>query len=157
MDVLARYIGTYSVNLIKEGKYLEAVDAFNKYGVVTIPQYFDIYTRLAREIIHRGNPEAMSSLRELLFKLSTTTGAQQQFPAKFKDYLFIAHLFTLKHYCSRKKDLVYFGAKQAISLLRYTKDIQPDAAFYEAGRAAKVRFALLDVSPVISLTDHMLQ
>ena len=52
--------------------------------------------------------------------------------------MMIVHLITLKSYCSSKKDLQVFAAKQAISLLRYTDDIPVDYAFYEAGKMAKV-------------------
>jgi intraflagellar transport protein 172 len=44
---------------------------------------------------------------------------------------------TLRNYCSKKRDLAYFAAKQSISLLRYTREISPDKAFYDAGHYAK--------------------
>ena len=58
-------------------------------------------------------------------------------PSEFKNYLTIAHLAHLRNTTSKKKGLEYFCAKQAISLLRYTKDIPVDITYYEAGKSAK--------------------
>lgn len=63
-------------------------------------------------------------------------------PPDFHTYMIIVHLITLKSYCSSKKDLHPFAAKQAISLLRYTNDIPVDYAFYEAGKMAKVNISI---------------
>lgn len=140
MDVLAKYIGTYVVQLIKENRFGDAAESFTKYGIVLHLQYFDIYTRITREILHNGNAEEISSLREMLYKLvqtKPTNSTQPQVPAKFNEYLFIAHLMTMKNYCTKKRDLTYFAAKESISLLRYTNEIPADRAFYEAGSASK--------------------
>jgi len=59
-------------------------------------------------------------------------------PSTFNTYMLIVHLIMLKSYCSSKKDLHQFAAKQAISLLRYTNDIPVDYAFYDAGKLSKV-------------------
>jgi len=68
------------------------------------------------------------------------SGSEQNgsLPQPFYTYMTIVHLITLKSYCSVKKDLQTFAAKQAISLLRYTNDIPVDYAFYEAGKLSKV-------------------
>ena len=68
-DALQKYLGTYAVQLIKERKFLDAAEAFNRYSVPCTSQFFDIYTRLSKEILHDLKPESVSALREVLFKL----------------------------------------------------------------------------------------
>jgi intraflagellar transport protein 172 len=63
---------------------------------------------------------------------------KQKLLEKFGQYLDIAHLLSNRSYCSTKKELLYFAAKQSISLLRYTKVLPVDKTFMEAGKAAKV-------------------
>ncbi len=60
-------------------------------------------------------------------------------PDDVRASLAITHLGAMKSLCARKPELATFAAKQAISLLRHTKSIPVDRAFYEAGRLAKVR------------------
>lgn len=54
----------------------------------------------------------------------------------------ISHLKGLQTKCKNSQELAAVAAKQAISLLRYTKVLRPDAAFFEAGQAAKVQYTL---------------
>jgi intraflagellar transport protein 172 len=58
--------------------------------------------------------------------------------ATFEKFMIITHLTALKEFCSQKKELQSFAAKQSIALLRYCDLIAPDRAFYDAGLAAKV-------------------
>jgi intraflagellar transport protein 172 len=69
----------------------------------------------------------------MLYKLVKQPGV----PSQFTQYLIIAHLSNLRNKSSLKKDLIYFAAKQSISLLRYTSDIPVDKTFYSAGKHAK--------------------
>ncbi|KAJ3395502.1 hypothetical protein HDU92_005616 [Lobulomyces angularis] len=138
-DALNKYLLICCSNLIKESKYEQAVKYVVKHGVPANPNAFDTYIRITREVLHNGSNDGMALLREMLFKLvhGSTLLSQQGIPPNFNVYLMIAHLNTLKNYCSKKKELLYFGAKQSISLLRYIKDIPADKAFFEAGSAAK--------------------
>ncbi|KAJ3290304.1 hypothetical protein HK104_006864 [Borealophlyctis nickersoniae] len=141
-DILNKYLLTFAVQMIKEGKFESAVPQIVKYGVPANPSNFDVYMRLTREILHRLPSESvMTELREMLFKLvhGSSFSPQPNIPADFSTYLFIAHLITLRNYCAKKRDLGYFAAKQSIALLRYTREIPVDRAFYEAGKFAKAR------------------
>ena len=46
----------------------------------------------------------------------------------------------MKEKIKNNTELNVLLAKQSIALLRYTNDIRPDVAFFEAGQAAKVFF-----------------
>ncbi|TPX62114.1 hypothetical protein PhCBS80983_g00643 [Powellomyces hirtus] len=137
--VLNKYLVACCAMLIREEKFDQAVARLNEYGVLFSSANYDLYVRLTREVLRKGTEENISALREMLFKLVHGQGMtpQQGIPTEFDRYLFIAHIVTLKHYCGKKRDLTNFAAKQAISALRYTKEIPADRAFYEAGKAAK--------------------
>ncbi|KAJ1542553.1 hypothetical protein HK096_009264, partial [Nowakowskiella sp. JEL0078] len=68
-DVLNKYLVLYCVTLMKESKYEIAIDEVIKYGVPVETSNHDLYTRLSRELLHKGTFESISSLREMLFKL----------------------------------------------------------------------------------------
>ncbi|KAJ3089478.1 hypothetical protein HK102_006328 [Quaeritorhiza haematococci] len=140
-EVLIKYLLMYCLTLLKDSKYEHAVHQIVKYNVPSNPSCFDLYLRLAREILNSRSAagEGLTALREMLFKLvhGSTLTPQTSIPTPFHDLLTITHLVTLRNYCAKKRDLLTFAAKQSISLLRYTKEITPDKAFYEAGAAAK--------------------
>ena len=85
--------------------------------------------------------EDFLNLRTMLYQLvhpNHTTSPSPKMQEMFGPLLQIAHTLHLRNYCSTKKDLQVFAAKQAISALRYTATIPSDRAFLEAGQTAKV-------------------
>ncbi|KAI9096123.1 hypothetical protein DFS34DRAFT_154359 [Phlyctochytrium arcticum] len=138
-EALSKYLVACCASLIKSAKYEEAVNRITKYNVPSTAKMFDMYTRLSREILRAGVIEQISSLREMLFKLVHGNGftPQPNVPQEFELLLYISHMAVLKHYCTKKRDLIYFAAKNAISMLRYIKNIPVDRAFFEAGESAK--------------------
>ncbi len=54
---------------MKEGRVEQAVKHFAKYGTPLISTNFDLYDRLASEVLRRGRPDAIASLRDMVFKL----------------------------------------------------------------------------------------
>ncbi|KAJ3029187.1 hypothetical protein HK097_005841, partial [Rhizophlyctis rosea] len=130
-ETLNKYLLRHSVTKIQDHDFGSAVSMILKYDVPTQPQNHDVYLRLAREILKSGkeSPETVTSLREVLFKLSSI-------PA-FQTYLQITHLQTLRTYCLKKRDLAHFSGRQSIAMLRYIRDVPVDKAFYEAGLYAK--------------------
>ncbi|KAJ3152666.1 hypothetical protein HDU86_005539 [Geranomyces michiganensis] len=138
--VLNKYLVACCAKLIREEKFDQAVARLAEHGALYSPANADLYLRLAREVLAKGSAENISALREMLFKLVNGQNLTTQtpgIPPELDRYLYIAHIVTLQHYCAKKRDLAYFAAKQAIAALRYTKEIPPDRAFYEAGKAAK--------------------
>ncbi|KAJ1554535.1 hypothetical protein HK405_004770, partial [Cladochytrium tenue] len=160
-EVLNKYLSIHVVGLIKDSKFDLAAQQVAKHGVFHTSNNFDIYARLAREIIYDGSPAGFTALREVLFKLcggpitsatgatsttsavapagtSNASGSPGSVPKELNRYMFITHLVTLRNYCAKKREMAYFSAKLSVSLLRYSGDIPPDRTFYEAGFYSKL-------------------
>lgn len=105
---------------------------FAKHGTPRISSNYDFYEILAKEIIqNNASNDSMISLKEMLCHL-------QPLPDNLEKYLFISHLKSTKEKIKGNPELNTILAKVAIALLRYTNEIRPDVAFFEAGQAAKV-------------------
>ncbi|KAH9246952.1 hypothetical protein BASA81_015465 [Batrachochytrium salamandrivorans] len=138
-EVLFKYLLVFAAAMIRDKKYEAAATTFVKYGVPQQPENFDLYMCITQGILKGSSFTGVTVLRDFLFKLihGTSITPHEIIAKKFGAFLLISHLGALKLYCLKKRDLNYFAAKQAISLLRYTKMIQPDRAFLEAGQASK--------------------
>lgn len=143
-DVLAKYLASYTTILTTQGKYQTAVKAIAKYGSPSSQNNLELYQRIATLVLKdpESQAEDFTNLRSMLYQLVYGGGvtAQPKMLEMFGSMLQIAHTLHLRGYCSKKKDLAYFAAKQAISALRYTKTIPSDRAFLEAGQQSKVLF-----------------
>ncbi|KAJ3338128.1 hypothetical protein HDU91_001310, partial [Kappamyces sp. JEL0680] len=141
VEVLGKYLASYTTLLVTQGKYQVAARAIAKYGSPAIPANFDLYQRIAQLVLKdpESTAEDFSNLREMVYKLvhGTGTAPQPKLVEMFGSILQIAHTLHLRGHCSTKKELLFFAAKQAISALRYTTTIPADRAFLEAGQAAK--------------------
>ncbi|KAJ3216179.1 hypothetical protein HDU67_009828 [Dinochytrium kinnereticum] len=138
-DVLSKYMTAFTRAMMKEAKFDQAVQQIAKYGVAVTPSSQDMFLQLAREVLQYGSPTSLTALREMLFKMVHQNGpTSASLPQEFSRKLTISHLLTLRNFCGKKRELLYFAAKISISLLRYCKDIGPDRAFYEAGQYAKL-------------------
>lgn len=120
--------------LYKAGRPETAVKQFAKHGTPNVPGNYEFYEILAKEII-QNNPssDTLISVKDMLYHL-------QPLSHNLENYLFISHLKSLKEKIKNNTELNVLLAKQSIALLRYTNDIRPDVAFFEAGQAAKVFF-----------------
>ncbi|VDO47855.1 unnamed protein product [Onchocerca flexuosa] len=71
--LLDKYVALYATELIKEKKYAEATVLFEKYGASSNPNNFNIYQKLAEEVINvrnMDNPNVYrrwATLRNVLF------------------------------------------------------------------------------------------
>lgn len=134
-----KYFVRYSRGLLENGSESDFVQLIGQIMRLNVPwtsASMAIYLQLCRQALHRGPSEALSKLREILFKLSSQLS--DKLPAEFEPFVNVTHLLALKALCQRKKDLEPFAVKQAVSLLRYIDLIPADEAFYEAGLHAKV-------------------
>ena len=138
-DVLQKYLMTFVVKSVADEKYETAAGALVKYSAPTSSVNFDIYTKIATELLQEQPTNGITSLRNFLFKLiyGATLKPQEAINARFGKHLWISHLLNMKNNCSKNRDLIYFAAKQSISLLRYSNLIPADRAFLDAGQAAK--------------------
>ncbi|EGF80053.1 hypothetical protein BATDEDRAFT_11418, partial [Batrachochytrium dendrobatidis JAM81] len=138
-EVFNKYLLAYITSLLRDNKNETAAACVIKYGVPQNVENFQVYTHLARSLLKEQTTTGIAILRDFLFKLiyGTLFKPQPAISEQFGSLLLISHFMALKNYCFKRRDLHYFAVKQAISLLRYTCDIQVDQAFLDAGQAAK--------------------
>ncbi|KAJ3253804.1 hypothetical protein HK103_005291 [Boothiomyces macroporosus] len=141
IEILSKYLASYCTLLVTQSNYHTAVNVINQYGAPPSQNILELYKRISIAVLKDRNstPENIASLRNMLFQLIHGTGivANPKLLEAFGLYLTIAHYMNLHYMCSKKRDLLYFAAKQAISLLRYTNILPADKTFLEAGQAAK--------------------
>ncbi|RKP02229.1 hypothetical protein CXG81DRAFT_25089 [Caulochytrium protostelioides] len=78
--------------------------------------------------------EHVSGLRDVLYAI---TQGGTQYASVLGEPLLVAHLLTSRYYCAKRAGLLPFAAKQAVSLLRYTRWLRPDVAFHDAGHLCR--------------------
>ena len=73
--VLHKYVAMYAATLIKEGKIMEALDLYVRYGAPAAQQNFNIYKRIVNDVLNQNGlmkAEAYrmwADLRDMLFDL----------------------------------------------------------------------------------------
>jgi intraflagellar transport protein 172 len=158
-DCLAKYSAQYAKHLVTRGDYQGAVEVFQKYMVPSNPAVFDLYKRIAHEILAMdpAREAALKSLKEVLYKLvSSLQGnpAHQQ----FQRLLYIVHFVTMKMECERS-GLGDIAAKIAVALVRYCTEIPADKAFHDAGQLCKKQnwfnMAFVFFNRYLDLTEAM--
>lgn len=123
--------------LYKQGRPETAVRQFAKHGTPNIPGNYEFYDILAKDVIqNESSSDTMISLKEMLYRLHPLS-------LTLEKYLFISHLKSIKENLKGNSEFCVIIAKQSIALLRYTNEIRPDVAFFEAGQAAKACFNYL--------------
>jgi intraflagellar transport protein 172 len=140
-EVQAKYTASYCTLLITQNKYHEAVRVLAKFGAPPSQSNLELYQRLAMLVLRdpKSTETDYLNLRQVMYRLvyGSSIAPQPKMEEKFGQLLWISHLSTLKAYCNSKKELQTLASKQAIALLRYTKQIPADYAFLEAGQSAK--------------------
>lgn len=135
-EVLAKYTAHYAKHLVERQDFLGAVNAFVQYGVSTQQACFDLYKRLAHEIMVMEVREAsIKPLKEVLHKLVKGLEGLPGYN-EFKKILFVVHLLSMRHTCMNA-GLTDFGWKLSVSLARYCDQLAADRTFFEAGEACK--------------------
>uniref|UniRef100_A0A3P9LP27 Intraflagellar transport 172 n=1 Tax=Oryzias latipes TaxID=8090 RepID=A0A3P9LP27_ORYLA len=148
LKVLHKYLALYATHLIKEGDAQRALELYLQYGASPNPQNFNIYKHLFLDLISppdNDGPDSyrmLANLRDFLLQLqckSVSMSAQANSPAHedFEQMLLIAHYFATRSASNGQEQLITIAAKLSVSLLRHTRTIPADKAFYEAGKACK--------------------
>ncbi|XP_004083357.1 intraflagellar transport protein 172 homolog [Oryzias latipes] len=147
LKVLHKYLALYATHLIKEGDAQRALELYLQYGASPNPQNFNIYKHLFLDLVSppdNDGPDSyrmLANLRDFLLQLckSVSMSAQANSPAHedFEQMLLIAHYFATRSASNGQEQLITIAAKLSVSLLRHTRTIPADKAFYEAGKACK--------------------
>jgi intraflagellar transport protein 172 len=135
-EVLTKYTAHYAKHLVQQQDFLGAVGALNQFGVSTQPACFDLYKRIAHEIMVLEPKESnLKPLKEVLHKLIK---ALEGLPGhdEFKKLGLVVHFLSQRQVCVNS-GLGEFGWKLAVSLARYCNDLAADRIFYDAGAATK--------------------
>ncbi|XP_076029417.1 intraflagellar transport protein Oseg2 isoform X2 [Oratosquilla oratoria] len=145
-QLLHKYVAHYATQLIKDGQVVEALGLYKQYGSPAYPQNFNIYRRLAQDMMGRHDLysaqayDSWKDLREILFNLvedlhqhEDEHGVQDEFNL----LLLIVHYFTSRSAYMTTPQLNKMVAKLSVIMLRHTDIIPADKAFYEAGMACR--------------------
>jgi len=135
-EVLTKYTVHYAKHLVQQQDFLGAIGALNQFGISTQPACFDLYKRIAHEIMVLEVKESnLKPLKEVLHKLLK---ALEGLPGHddFKKLLLVVHFLSQRQTCVNS-GLGEFGWKLAVSLARYCNDLAADRIFYDAGEAAR--------------------
>lgn len=137
-DVLNTYLMKFSKAHLAQAQWKETARVLVRYGCPAIQQILPVYKTIAVEVLATDNVVEMGVLKEMLSKL--VEGLEAQVPRtnpiyiEFFRFLVITHLQLMKVDC-QKHNLTGVLAKLTSCLLRYTKEIRPDKAYYDAGEA----------------------
>jgi len=158
-DSLAKYTAQYAKQLVTQGDYPAAVAVFQKWVVPTNPAVFDLYKRIAHEILALDPPRepALKALKEVLYKLVSSLQGMQGH-SDFERLLFIVHFVTMKKETERA-GLNEIAAKLSVALVRYCAEIPADQAFHDAGQLCKknnwLNMASVFFNRYLDLTEAM--
>jgi intraflagellar transport protein 172 len=135
--------------LVNDGQMKEAIQATIKYNVPYHSTLIKPYMKLCKMVFMCNDASTVTQLFNMLLALvffkkltKKSNNKTEGINESLNQYLVIAHHMKLRDYCAKKTELASFAAKNAISLLRYTKNIPADLAFMEAGQLCKVIYKM---------------
>ena len=150
--MLVKYATLHGAYLVQQEAFVQAAGVFARHGASTQPPNLQMYRRLAKEILSRGQegdegggagsappPGAppLQNLRTMLHKV--VIGMRQNGDdglQEFERLLWIAHLTAAKALAT-ERGAADASKRLAVSMLRYLREVPADKAFYEAGMACK--------------------
>eukprot|EP00899_Mesostigma_viride_P028336 jgi/Mesvir1/8688/Mv02626-RA.1 len=164
-QVVAKYALRHAKQCVQAGEFVEAVDVFARYGTPCEPAQFELYKRIAREVVSTPklvSLKTLADLKEMFYKLVNTMRASADTNAAslndMERMLRLAHYSHLKEFC-KQQGMMDIAAKLSVSLLRYIGDIPADKAFYEAGVLCKEigvqNLAFVFLNRYLDLTEAM--
>ena len=147
-EILHKYVAIRATQQIKDGRPMDALQLYRKYGCPAFTQNFNIYKRIAVDLFGTKTTEdtngkmyyVWSGLRDMLFDLTENMAKDSSHPDAQDDFnllLLISHYLATRSACQTQPGLQEMAAKLSIAMLRHSDVIPADKAFYEAGMAAK--------------------
>jgi len=148
-DVLHKYVAMCATKAIKDGKPIDALSLYKKYGAPAFAQNFNIYKRIAVDLLalpfDDDNPGGANyltwaSFRDIMLDLTENMRHEYEGSQALQDFtllLLISHYMALRAACMPQNALKEIATKISVALLRHTDVIPADKAFYEAGIAAR--------------------
>jgi len=138
--VLNTYLMKFSKTYLQQGQFKETARVLVRYDCPAIQQILPVYKTISVEVLAIDNVVELAVLKEMLSKLIENLEQQvarnNPIHVEFFRYLVITHLQLMKQDC-QKHQLKGVLAKLTSCLLRYTKEIRADKAYFDAGTACR--------------------
>jgi len=139
-DVLNTYLMKFAKTYLQQGQFKETARVLVRYDCPAIQQILPVYKTIAVEVLAIDNVVELAVLKEMLSKLIENLERQvarnNPIHVEFFRYLVITHLQLMKQDC-QKHQLKNVLAKLTACLLRYTKEIRADKAYFDAGTSCR--------------------
>ncbi|XP_073968518.1 intraflagellar transport protein Oseg2 isoform X1 [Rhodnius prolixus] len=139
--ILNKYIALYATHLIKTGTTVKALDLYSQHPPPAVPQNYNIYRRIALDIMstHRSQEtyRLWAKLRDMFYQLTeamnSTSDSGTPIQTEFETLMIISHYYCIRCVARQLPNLSEIAVKISIALLRYSDIIPADKAYYEAG------------------------
>jgi intraflagellar transport protein 172 len=139
-EVLNTYLMKFAKTYLQQGQFKETARVLVRYNCPAIQQILPVYKTISVEVLAMDNEVELAVLKDMLQKLIENLEAQvdtnNAIYIEFFRFLVITHLQTMKSECG-KHGLERVLAKLTSCLLRYTREIRADKAYYDAGAACR--------------------
>jgi intraflagellar transport protein 172 len=139
-EVLNTYLMKFSKTFLQQGQFKETARVLVRYNCPAIQQILPVYKTISIEVLAMDNNVELAVLKEMLAKLienlETQVDKKNPIFVEFFRYLVITHLQLMKGDC-QKHNLTVPLAMLSASLLRYTKEIRADKAYFDAGNSCR--------------------
>jgi len=130
----------FSKTYLQQGQFKETARVLVRYNCPAIQQILPVYKTISVEVLAMDNNVELSVLKDMLAKLIENLEGQvdraNPIYVEFFRYLVITHLQLMKQDCQQHQ-LTNVMAKLASCLLRYTKEIRADKAYFDAGSSCR--------------------
>lgn len=130
----------FSKTYLQQGQFKETARVLVRYNCPAIQQILPVYKTISVEVLAMDNAVEIAILRDMLQKLVQNLEDQVErnnpIYVEFYRFLVITHLLGMKTEC-QKHQLTNVLAKLNSCLLRYTKEIRADKAYFDAGTACR--------------------
>ena len=108
-EMLHKYVATCATEAIRQGRPVEALELYKKYGAPAFPQNFNIYKRIAIDLfalpyddenLGRNNYYTWANLRDIMFELTENMSKDSDGDQALEDFkllLLISHYLGNSH------------------------------------------------------------
>jgi len=139
-EVLNTYLMKFSKTYLGQGQFKETARVLVRYNCPAIQHMLNVYKTISVEVLAMDNNVELSVLKDMLAKLIENLEGQvdrsNPIYVEFFRYLVITHLQLMKQDCQQHQ-LANVMAKLTSCLLRYTKEIRADKAYFDAGSSCR--------------------
>jgi intraflagellar transport protein 172 len=136
-EMLNDVLQQYTWKLTEQGSFSDALKAFTTYGAPAEANFMSIYKTLAVEVLVECNDDEVYELRLVLRQL--LDGMRDRRSAIYQEFEQLLRICQLCYFktVTKNKGHHTLYTHICVALLRYTRSVRVDRAFYDAGLACK--------------------